>query len=100
MNEFQHWEEIDLDDLTELISSNFFQLPILARLQFVYDLLRSTKGERDEREQSPTQVIAVEIIRDVIEVLEEHPKAASLGGPVRRPLAKSSKVKVTPEPKP
>jgi hypothetical protein len=74
-------DEIDISALSEAIIAAFDRLPILARLEFVRDLLLNNGGEKRSFPQDPRWVVAAEVVRGVIEILEKRPRAAKLNNP-------------------
>jgi hypothetical protein len=49
------------------------ELPILSRLEFVKNLLTLRGGNRDDRENEPALVLAVDVLNGVMDVLKTTP---------------------------
>jgi hypothetical protein len=74
-------EEIDAGSLRQTVIDAFDRLPIRARLEFVRDLLLNNGGEKESDPSDSRLVIAAEVIKGVIEVLEKRPRTANLRHP-------------------
>ena len=76
-DEIFHAEE----ELMRTVRKSLDDLPILARLEFVANLVFDNGGLKDDAGRIPGLVIAHEVITDVINVLAKHPSAAQLRTP-------------------
>jgi len=56
-------------------------LPILARLEFVKNVIFGSGGNKDGLPQNPVLILAHDVLSDIIEVLKKHPTAAGLRTP-------------------
>ena len=65
----------------ETILHGFEDVPILARLEFVKNLVVGNGGDNLSRPSNPSMVLSAEILREVIDVLKTYPKAAGLRAP-------------------
>lgn len=90
---------LDSKKLIGEITKAMDDLPILARLKFVTNLLCDKGGEKDAlmRPVDPTLVTAVEVLRGVVNVIETHPRFGSLSSPAE-PRQKPIPI-CSPEPK-
>lgn len=90
-------EPVPMLPLREQVVEAFWDLPIQFRLEFVKNLLLNNGGEKDSRPNNPNLVVAAEVVKEVIEVLKAHPKAAALRSEVTggrtRPLPANHKAK-------
>jgi hypothetical protein len=69
------------DDITLATVDAMNELPILSRLKFAESLLVGRFGARDSSPRDMVVVMANEVIRGVIDVLEKYPRAAKLRDP-------------------
>ena len=77
-----HFEEnCSADEISKDIVHALNDLPILARLEFVKNIIFDRGGSRDVAPRDEMLVIATEVLRDVINVLRDHPTAAQLHKP-------------------
>jgi hypothetical protein len=74
-------DKIDRRHFLERTSDSFHDLPILARVQFVKNLLLFNRGDKESNPQDPAMILATEVLTGVIEVLESRPRVAKLRGP-------------------
>jgi len=66
-------EKTKLEVCTDEIIRGFYKLPVLARLQFVSDVLCERAGSQGEEHYDPTLGVLVEIIDKAVRVLETVP---------------------------
>jgi hypothetical protein len=72
------WEGKIPEEIYELLADAMSDLPILARLRFVENILFSRGGLRGGHPHDASMVIAAEILGSAIRVLEANPAAAQL----------------------
>jgi hypothetical protein len=63
------------DSAIEATISAMDSLPVVARLEFVKNLIFDRGGSKDSAPQDPGLVIASEVLRGVIGVLRKHPQS-------------------------
>ncbi len=68
-------------ELATRVAGALIGLPILERLKFAKHLLFDRGGDKDEAGFDPHAVLLVQILDDVMEVLEEHPRIAKIRVP-------------------
>ena len=73
--------ETDQDKLAAAVSSAFDDLPILARLQFVRNIILDRGGSRGIDPQDFVLITAADVLTGAIKVLTKHPIAAQLSTP-------------------
>lgn len=71
----------EYSDLLCMVAHGLDDLPILARLEMAKNLVCDNGGEDGEGPLNPVCVLVGKILRDVIEVLGDHPEAAQLRRP-------------------
>jgi hypothetical protein len=77
-------DNIDDDNLASSIASAFDDLPVVARLRFVKNLIFDHGGDKISVPKDSKLVLSVEILTSVIDDLEKGPVGSRL--PVRRPM--------------
>jgi len=77
-------DKIDRRLFLERTSDSFHDLPILARVQFVQNLLLFNGGDKDSSPHDPAMILATEVLTGVIAVLESRPRVAKLREPAAR----------------
>lgn len=74
-------EEEAAEDTSEAVVRAMNDLPILARLEFVKNIIFDRGGSRGQDPQEEALIIAADVLGGIIKVLRANPAAAQLRSP-------------------